>query len=197
MSLESVGNSLQDSDFKYLKKYFMEKEFNYNNYYTPEDWKLCRSKGIFPYDYINSFDKFNETQLPTKDKFYSILNQSNITDQEYEPAQKMWNFYKCGNMGDYNDMHLKIDIYILADCFESFTSKFKLNPCNYVSAPSLAWDVLLHKSKIELELLTDLNMFLMIKNNIRGGISSIMGNRRIVANNYEILEHKYKEELLN
>jgi len=59
---------------------------------------------------------------------------------------------------------------ILVDCFESFIKKFKLNPCNYVSAPSLAWDVLLHKLKIKLDLLTDLDMFLIIKNNIRGGI---------------------------
>ena len=61
MSLDFVQNSLKDEDFKYKKKHFMEKAFNY---YTPEDWKLCRSKGIFPYEYINSFDKFNEIQFP-------------------------------------------------------------------------------------------------------------------------------------
>jgi len=187
MSLDSVGNSLQDEDFKIFKKYFMEK---FVSNYSAEEWKLCRSKGIFPYDFIDSFDKFNQTHLPPKDDFYSVLYNSNIKDDEHTRAQKMWNLLKCKDLGEYNDKYLLMDVYILADCFESFISKFKLNPCNYVSAPSLSWDVLLSKSKIELDLLTDLEMFLMIKNNIRGGISSIMGKRKVEAHNYKTLEAK-------
>ena len=54
-----------------------------------EDLDLLTDKGVYPYDYFTSFDKFREKQLPTKEAFYSNLTESNIEDDEYERAQKI------------------------------------------------------------------------------------------------------------
>ena len=47
-------------------------------------------KGVYPYDFMDSFEKFNQAELPNKDQFYSILNDQHITDDEYDHAKKVW-----------------------------------------------------------------------------------------------------------
>ena len=76
-------------------------------------------KGVYPYDYMDSFDRFNDN-LPTKEDFYSILNKEHISDEECKHAQNVWNTFSLKNMGDYHDLYLKSDILLLADVFENF-----------------------------------------------------------------------------
>ena len=79
-----------------------------------------KQKGIYPYDHMDSFNKFNETQLPKKKDFYSILNNEHISDEQYKHAQNVWDTFNLKTMGDYHDLYLKSDILLLADVFENF-----------------------------------------------------------------------------
>ena len=148
--------------------------------------KLLLKKGIYPYEYMDSFERFAETQLPEKEKFYSSLSGKCITDEEYAHAKQVWETFGCRNLGDYHDLYVATDTALLADVFENFRKvcqdKYGLDPAHYYSAPGLSWDALLKKTGVELELLTDMDMHLMIERGMRGGIS-MASKRHAKANN--------------
>ena len=158
--------------------------------YTYQDFKgkkldlMCR-KGVYPYDYMDSFDKFNE-KLPTKEDFYSILNDDHISNKDYKHAKNVWREFQLSKMGEYHDLYLKSDILLLADVFEHFRKTcleyYKLDPCHYFTSPGLSWDAMLKMTNIKLELMTDIDMFQFIEQGMRGGISYI-ANRYGKANN--------------
>ena len=83
-----------------------------------EDLDLLTDKGVYPYDYFTSFDKFREKQLPPKEAFYSNLTESNIEDDEYERAQRIWEHFGIRNLGQYHDLYLRTDVLLLTDVFE-------------------------------------------------------------------------------
>ena len=172
-SLDSITKGMKDDDFKITKLFYPDEN----------KFKLMKQKGIFPYDYIDSHDRFLETQLPPIEKFYSILSQRNISEEDYNHAVNVCREFNIQNLGEYNDLYLLTDVLLLADVMENFRLKFDLDPTHYMTAPSLSWDLLLYNSQTNLELLTDYEMVLLIENNIRGGISSIMGTRIVKANN--------------
>ena len=135
---------------------------------------------------MDSFERFDETQLPEKEKFFSSLSGKGITDEEYAHAQKVWETFGCRTLGDYHDLYVTTDVVLLADVFENFRKvcqgKYGLDPAHYYSAPGLSWDALLKKTGVELELLTDLDMHLFVERGMRGGISMV-GKRYAKANN--------------
>ena len=143
-------------------------------------------KGIYPYDYMDCFEKFDQTKLPSKNQFYSILNNENIRDEEYEHAKNVWKTFNIKTMGEYHDLYLKSDVLLLADVFESFRKTclqyYKLDPCHYFTTPGLSWDAMLKMTNIKLELMTDTDMFQFIEKGVRGGVSYI-ANRHGKANN--------------
>ncbi|KAL9959333.1 hypothetical protein ACROYT_G032647 [Oculina patagonica] len=147
---------------------------------------LLYKKGFYPYEYMDSWEKFEETSLPEKDKFYSKLNDENITDGDYEHAQNVWKTFGCKTLGDYHDLYVKTDVCLLTDVFENFRKlcldKYGLDPANYYTSPGLSWDALLKKTGVELELLTDSEMYLFIERGMRGGISMV-SKRYAKANN--------------
>ena len=63
---------------------------------------------------MDSFKKFNETEVLDKDSFYSILNHEHITEDDYKHAIKVWNTCKLKNMGEYHDLYQGFDILLLA-----------------------------------------------------------------------------------
>ena len=69
---------------------------------------------------MNSFDKFNEEQLPSKEHFYSQLYENDITDKDYIRAKVVWDNFNIKNLGEYHDLHLMTDVYLLTDVFENF-----------------------------------------------------------------------------
>ena len=77
-------------------------------------------KGAYPYDFMDSFEKFNQKELPNKDQFYSILNDQHITDDEYDHAKKVWNTFMIKTMGEYHDLYLVSNVLLLTDVFENF-----------------------------------------------------------------------------
>ena len=139
---------------------------------------------------MDSFERFDETQLPEKEKFYSSLSGEGITDEEYERAKQVWDTFGCRNLGDYHNLYVATDTLLLADAFENFRKvcqdKYGLDPAHYYSAPGLSWDALLKKTGVELELLTDLDMHLFIERGMRGGIS--MASKRYAKANKPLVE---------
>ena len=114
-SLDSLVKNLSDSDFKYLSSKFKD----------TAQLDLVKQKGVYPYEYMNCFDKFDKRQLPSKKRFYSTLKSVGISSEEYERAKKVWEVFKMKNMGDYHDLYLKTDIFLLCDVFEKF-----INTCS-------------------------------------------------------------------
>ena len=174
-SLDNLIKNLPDEAFKYTKQEFEKEQFN-----------LMKQKGIYPYDHMDSFDRFNETKLPVQQDFYSILNNEHISDEQYKHAQNVWDTFNLKTMGDYHDLYLKSDILLLADVFENFRKTclqyYKLDPCHYFTSPGLSWDAMLKMTDIKLELMVDIDMFQFIEKGMRGGISYI-ANRYGKANN--------------
>ena len=131
-------------------------------------------KCVYPYEYTDSWEKFNETVLPTKKAFYSNLNLEDISDEDYLHAQKVWDVFKIKNLGEYHDLYVQSDTLLLADVYEHFRNmcleKYQLDPVYFVSARGLAWQACLKKTGVELELLTDIDMLLMIEKGTSGGI---------------------------
>ena len=183
-SLDKLVSNLPEEAFKYTSKKFKKEKFN-----------LMTRKGVYPYDYMDSFEKFNKTELPTKEEFYSILNNEHITDEDYSHAQKVWNTFKLQTMGEYHNLYLKSDILLLADVFENFRKTclqyYKLDPCHYFTSPGLSWDAMLKMTNIQLELITDIDMYQFIEKGMRGGISYI-ANRYGKANNKYMREYDEK-----
>ena len=181
-SLEKLVSNLPREAFKYTSQL-----------YEGNECDLMVKKGVYPYDYMDSFDKFN-TGLPSKEEFYSILNDEHISDDDYKHAQTVWETFKLKTMGEYHDLHLKTDVILLADVFENFRRTcleyYKLDPCNYFTSPGLSWDAMLKMTDIKLELMTDIDMYQFIEKGMRGGISYI-------ANRYGKADNKYMKEYNN
>ena len=179
-SLDKLVSNLPAEALKYTSERFKKEKLS-----------LMTRKGVYPYDYMDSFDKFNKTELPTKEEFYSILIDEHISNEDYTHAQNVWNTFKLQTMGEYHNLYLKSDILLLADVFENFRRTciqyYKLDPCHYFTSPGLSWDAMLKMTNIKLELMTDINMFQFIEKGMRGGISYI-------ANRYGKANNKYMKE---
>ena len=85
-----------------------------------EKFRLMIRKGVYPYEYMDGWEKFEGTNLPPKDAFYSRLSMKGIGDRHYEHAQQVWNTMEKKTLGCYHDTYLKTDILLLADIFETF-----------------------------------------------------------------------------
>ena len=155
-------------------------------------------KGIYPYDYMDSFNRFEETENPSKQAYYSILNDQEITDEDYEHSIKIWKEDKIKNLGEYHDLYLKIDVLLLAEIFENFRNvclkHYELDPAHYTS-PGLSWDALLKFSKQKLELLSDINTIQFIESGIRGGVSMISHRHSIANNKYMMKNYDPDKEI--
>jgi hypothetical protein len=151
-----------------------------------EGIEMLLRKGVYPYDYMGSEARLQETCLPARQHFFSRLTNKECSEEDYDRAQRVWAKFSCKTMQDYHDLYLKTDVLLLADVFESFRratiNTFGLDPAYYVSAPQLSWDCMLKMTQCELELLSDPAMFKIINDNLRGGVSVIM-KRHAVANN--------------
>ena len=172
--LRSLVDNLDE--FPVLSKYFEGRQF-----------ELLRRKGVYPYEYMDSLRKLEETQLPPIDRFNLISpTKVYISEEDYEHAKTVWKEFDIDRMKDYHDLYILSDVLLLADVLENFRNvclkNYKLDPAWYYTAPGLAWDAALKMTGVELELLTDPDMLLMIEKGIRGGISMI-SKRHGKANN--------------
>ena len=109
-SLYQLADNLPADRFIYTKEYFAEEK----------QFQLMKEKGVYPYDYMDSFSKFNDKKLPKKENFYSLLTDEDISDDKYNHAKDVWNTFEIQDMGEYHDLYLKSNILLLADVFENF-----------------------------------------------------------------------------
>ena len=135
---------------------------------------------------MDSWGRFDEILLPNKEDFYSSLNMEGVTNVDYRHAKKVFKEFKMNNLGDHHDLYVQSDSLLFADVFGNFRNKcieiYELDPAHFLSAPGLIWQVCLKKTEIILELLTDINMLLMIEKGIGGGICHLI-HRYVKANN--------------
>ena len=135
---------------------------------------LLLRKGVYLYEYMDSWQRFDETSLPDKEAFYSNLNMEDITDANYRHGKTVFEYLINKNLGDYHDLYVQSDTLLLADVFENFRNMcikvYELDPAHFLSAPGLAWQASLKKTEVKLELLTDVDMLLMVEKGIRGEI---------------------------
>ena len=158
---------------------------------------LLLRKGGYPYEYVDNWERFNETSLPSKKDFYSNLNMEDIHDIDYRHGNNVFKGFKLENLGDYHDLYVQSDTLLLADLFENFRDmcikKYELDPAHFLSLPGLARKACLKKTNIELELLTDYEMLLMVEEGIRGGICHSI-HRYAKANNKYMKNYNNNEE---
>jgi hypothetical protein len=126
---------------------------------------------------MDSVEKFDKETLPPQECFYSVLNDEHVSDADYDHATRIFEAFSCQSMGDYHDLYLKSDVLLLADVFENFRNvclkAYNLDPCHFYTSPGLAWQACLKMTEVELELLTDPDMYLFIEEGLRAGISMI------------------------
>ena len=124
-------------------------------------------KGVYLYEYIDNWERFDETSLPNKESFIVTCKILMILIIDM--------LIMClKNLGKYHDLYAQSDTLLLADVFENFSNMclktYELDPAHFLSLPGLVWQACLKKINIKLELLTDYEMFLMVEKGIRGGI---------------------------
>ena len=183
-SLDKLISNLPKEDLKYTSEEFTGKKLS-----------LMSQKGVYPYNFMDIFQQFNQTGLPAKEQFYSILNDQHITNDEYDHVRKVWKAFNVNRMGEYHDLYLKSNVLLLADVFKSFRKTclqyYKLDPCHYFTSPGLSWDAMLKMTNIKLELMIDVDMFQFIEKGMRSGVSYI-ANQYGKANNTYMKEYDEK-----
>ena len=171
-SLESFVENLGIDDLKYLTE-----EFD-NNVLD-----LLKQNAFYSYEYMSDFEKLKE-QLPTKGQLYSSLTERKITDKKNERVLNVWNKSEMRTTKDYHHLYLKCDILLLVHVFEKFRynrmKSYGLYPSLYMGAPGLTWDSMLKMTEIELELVTNSDMYIFFEK----GIS-------YVSNRYSKTSNKY------
>ena len=174
--LADLVKNLGKNDLHCLKRFF------------PEEWQtdLLSRKGVFLYEFMDSFEKFHFT-LPEKDAFFSQLT-GEISDEDFSHARKVWEKFGMTDLGEYHDLYLKTDVFLLTDVVENFRTvllkNYLLDPAWFLTAPAFFWEAMLKMTGVELELICEGNieMFRFFERQIRGGVSSVF-HRFSQANN--------------
>ena len=158
---------------------------------------LLLRKGDYPYEYADTWERFSEISLPSKEDFYSNLIIEDINYIDCRHANNVFKVFKLENVGNYHDLYVQSDMLLLADVFNNFRDmcikEYELDPAHFLSLPGLAWQACLKKTNIELELLTDYDMLLMVEEGIRGGICHSI-HRYSKANNKHMKNYNNNEE---
>ena len=174
-SLDSLVKTLGEDQFETLTSQMPK-----------ESLDLLKRKGVFPYEYMTDFSKLGVKSLPPKEAFYSQLNDNHISDKDYDHAKKVWKTFNCKTMRDYHNLYLKTDVLLLTDVMTEFRKTCKktygLEALHYYTSPGLAWDAMLKITEVEIDLISDPDMYLMVESGIRCGISTIT-KRYAKANN--------------
>ena len=165
-SLDKLVRNLGSEDFKYLSEEF-----------SGEELKLVKQKGIYPYEYFDSFKRFKESKLPDIDCFFSSLKDCYVSEKEYQRAVNVWKVVEIKNLGQYHDLYLKIDVLLLCDVFEKHINvclkDYGSDPCHYFSSPGLSCDAMLKFPGVKLEKVSNIDVHLFLEKGMRGGVSYI------------------------
>ena len=190
VSMTKYDNTDEKDRRKWVLRNNWQSNFGYSSkndsIKTEKCLDLLTEKGVYPYDYMNSFDKFNDEHLPSKEQFYSRLTEEDLTNDDYKKAKQIWKHFGIKNMGEYHDLYLKTDVLLLTDVFENFRdmclSYYGLDPVYYYTLPNFAFDAMLKLTGIEMDLVYDQEMYEMIEAGLRGGMTQTTC-KKVEANN--------------
>ena len=119
---------------------------------------LLLRKGVYPYEYMDSWERFHETSLAPRKAFYSELILEHISDKDYNYAQKVWEVFGINNLGEYHDLYVQCDALLLADVFKKFRELciegYGLDPSRFLSAPGLAPQSCLKRNKCKFRIIS-------------------------------------------
>ncbi|KAF4529741.1 hypothetical protein B566_EDAN017894 [Ephemera danica] len=164
---------------------------------TTEEFKgknvsLLKRKGVYPYEYTNSWKRLEETTLPPKAEFYSRLTQQEVSQEDYDHACNIWRAFGTRTLREFSNMYLKSDVTLLLDVFENFRDmcieQFNLDPCQYYTTPGISFDAALKLTGVELELITDYEMHLLLESGIRGGSVQLV-TRHAISNDEKLPDY--------
>lgn len=149
--------------FTRLKKHFpVDKQF-----------QLLLRKGVYFYDYASDFKVFSETKLPSPKNFFNKLHDTEISKKDYQHAENVFKAFNCQTLLEYMELYVKTDTLLLADIFENFRDiamkTYGLDPVHYISLPSFGRDAMLKQTGVEIELISDPEIFNLVKRGVRGG----------------------------
>ena len=195
VSMTKYDNTDEKDRRKWVLRENWQSNFRYSSkndiIKTEKCLDLLTEKGVYPYDYMNAFDKFNDEQLPSKEQFYSRLTEEDISNDDYNKATQIWKHFGIKSMGEYHDLYLKTDVLLLTDVLENFRdmclSYYGLDPVYYYTLPNFAFDAMLKLTGIEIDLVYDQEMYEMIEAGLRGGMTQTTC-KKVEANN------KYMED---
>ena len=126
--LDKLAGNLDDDQCKHLKEFYKGEEV----------FKLLWRKDVYPYEYMDSWKKFEETKIPPKNAFYIKLNMKSISDQDYEHAQQVWNIMEKKTLRCYHNTYLKTDVLLLTDVFKTLRNTclghYRLDPAHFYRA---------------------------------------------------------------
>ncbi|RLU25299.1 hypothetical protein DMN91_003392, partial [Ooceraea biroi] len=129
---------------------------------STDDFDLLTRKGVFPYEYVDCAEKLEDTRLPSRESFYSSLTGNTVSESDYAHAVSVWQRFAIRTLGEYSDLYLKTDVLLLADVFENFRdsciNSYGLDPAYYYILSGFTWDAMLKHTRINFELLTDIDM---------------------------------------
>ena len=195
-SLDKLVKNLKDKgckEKKHVKETFPNTYAFFKQNYKQMDedlFELLTRKGVYPYEYMDSWEKMEKASLPNKEDYFSKLSGS-ISEKDYMFAQEIWEKFNLQNLGELHDLYMGTDVNLLADVYETFREfnlkHYKLDPAHFLTAPSLSWSACMKYTGVKLELSTDPDMNILFDQGLIGGISFI-SNQYARANNPDLGE---------
>ena len=189
-SLEKLVNEMdKDRDFSITRKTFE---------HLGDNAKLLLHKGLYPYSYMDSIEKFNETEFPDFEHFRDQLKEEDVSLNDYYHALGTWHTLEIQNLGEWHDLYVETDASLLCDVFLRLRNvmykSFGLDISWYFSLAMFAYDALLKTTKISLENIVDPTMHTWLESSIRGGLVSVGELRAYKSNNPMLPPGEYKPD---
>ena len=181
-SLEKLFDSIKDTcKFKFLKQSSLISVYDKGSKRriprkdASDRLKLMLLKGIFPYEFAKRLEDFDRATLAEKDDFYNSMTGSTVTNEQYNRAKKVWGVFKMKNMKEYMETYCLSDTFLLCEVFERFRNEsmqnFGIEPGHFLSLPGFAYQAFLKTTGVELDYISNEEIYLMLSENIRGGHS--------------------------